>query len=119
MEIRSCIRKFCSKERHRCRFGFTLSKRVDYWVGVSSGVGWDSSNNLVVWVSSNSGGVWIVSVGGSSIWVAGSISVVEDSWVSFRVSFTLGDDMSGNWVVNVWESSVGGVWGYVVDVLPF
>ena len=89
---------------------------MDYWVGVSSGgVGWDSSNNLVVWVSSNSGCVWIVSVGGSDIWVAGSISVIEDGWVSFRVSFTLGDDMSGNWVVNVWVSSVGGVWGYVVD----
>merc|ERR1712241_1347140 len=85
---------------------------VNIWgaVGVTSGV----------WVSSNSGCVWVSSVGGS-VWVSRSvcsIRVVEYSWVGFRVSFTLGDDMSSNWVVDIWESSVGicGVWGNVLNL---
>merc|ERR1712113_306939 len=33
---------------------------------------------------------------------------------SFGFSFTLGDEVSSNWVMDIWVSSVGGVWGNIL-----
>merc|ERR1712156_213496 len=113
MEIRSLSVSSVVKSGITVGFGFTLSKGVDNWSivcvsSVSSGV------YLVVWVSSNSGGVWISRVGGYVWGVYTVVGVVEDSWVSFGFSFTLGDEVSSNWVMDIWVSSVGGVWGNIL-----
>merc|ERR1712154_354932 len=98
---RSCIRMCCNKERHHCQLRLHASQCC----------------GLLVWSRGIQQQRWCMDKQSRQSKLGRHrYKRCRRQLGQLRSQVTLGDDMSSNWVVDVWEGggSIGGVWGNIL-----